>query len=807
MPMTESFWNECRSAWRSVRRSPGFSLVAILTLALAIGATTVLFTIVESVLLRPLPFPDAQRLAMIRPTSGARLSPAYLYEWRTQSATFHDIAGWHDVRVNLTSKEEPIEVLADRATTNFFAVLGTPAIQGRTFTTAPDLSQVQPEVVLSYGLWQRRYGGDPGAIGQPITLDGNTLTIVGVMPEGFAIRTTELAQSRAEIWVPLSLAPGDRTGMGGTLNLVGRLTPATTIGQAQSELSLIARRIEAEFPSYSRDWGVQALPLLDATVSDVRLTLLVLFGAVGILLLIACANVANLMMTRGVARQPELAIQLALGATKARLVRQLLSQSLLLASVGGVLGTLLAVWGTEAFVSAIPPGLDLPRAAAIRADMGVLAFAALVTIGTALLFGVGPAVRSAGLAGSSLRQTARGSSPMPTQHRTGGAVIVAEVTLAVMVLAAAGLLARSFRELSQVQPGFEAAHVLTMRTTLSTLRYDTDDRIRAFTTELLDRLEAVPGISHAGFANYLPMSRFGAASRFEIEGQPDTGLEDQKFSWVSVAGGRYFEAMGIPLRRGRLPGDADTERTEPVFVIDEALARRYWPDADPIGTRLVWDLGDDERLAGEIIGVVGSVRWGGLAVDAPAGAYWWFPQAPRRELAIAVRTTGSPASMAGLVSAQVRAIDAGQPLAAVRPLEAFVTDDLARPRFTMLLLGGFAAAALLLAVIGLYGVIAFSAAQRTREIGVRVALGAQHRDILRLVMRRGIVLVGIGLAIGFAAALASGRVVANLLYGVTPGDPATLLGVTLFLAAVAVVAIYVPARRAVRADPLAALRT
>jgi putative ABC transport system permease protein len=805
--MSDLFWNECRYACRSVRRSPGFSLAAILTLALGIGVTTVIFTIVDSVLLRPLPFPDAQRLAMIRPTSGSRLSAAYLYEWRTQSATFHDIAGWHDVRANLTSQGEPLEVLADRATTNFFSVLGTPAIQGRTFSTAPDLSQVQPEVVLSYGFWQRRYGGDPGVIGQPITLDGDTLTIVGVMPEGFAIRTTELAQSRAELWMPLSLAPGDWTGMGGNLTLVGRLAPGTTIGQAQGELSLIARRIEDEFPSYSREWGVQAIRLLDATVSDVRLTLLVLFGAVAILLLIACANVANLMMTRGVARQPDFAIHLALGATKARLVRQLVSQSFVLALVGGALGMLLAVWGTEAVVSAIPAGLELPRAAAIHADLEVFAFASLVTIGTALLFGVVPAVRSVDLAVSSLRQTARGSSPTPTQQRTGSAVIVAEVALAAMLLAAAGLLARSFRELTQVQPGFEAAHVLTMRTTLSTSRYDTDERIRAFTTELLDRLENVPGISRVGFANYLPMSRFGAANRFEIEGRPDTGVDDQKFSWVSVAGGRYFEAMGIPLRRGRLPDDADTERTEPVFVIDENLARRYWPDADPIGTRLAWDLGDGETIAGEIIGVVGSVRWAGLARDAPAGAYWWFPQRPGRELAIVARATGNPASIAALVSAQVRAIDADQPVAAVRPLEAFITDDLARPHFTMLLLGGFATAALLLVAIGLYGVIAFSVAQRTREIGVRVALGAQHRDILRLVMRRGIVLVGIGLAIGIAAALASGRVVASLLYGVTPGDPANLLGVTLFLAAVAAVAIYVPARRALRVQPLAALRT
>lgn len=791
---------------RLLQRAPGFALVAVATLALGIGATTTIFTIVNSVLLRPLRFAEPEQLTMIRPSSGARVSPGYFYEWRLQSAAFRDIAAWHDVRVNLTGRGEPIEVLADRATTNLFAVLGTRAFLGRTFTTASDLSRVEPEVVLSHGLWERRYGSDRGVIGQPLVVDGETLTIVGIMPADFAIRTNELAQSRAELWTPLRLAPGDRTGMGGFLNVVGRLAASATLDQAQTELSLITRRIEEEFPSYSRAWRVAAVPLLAATVKDVRLTLLALFGAVAILLLIACANVANLVMTRGIARQTEFEIRLSLGATKWRLVRQLVTESVVLGLAGGVLGVLLAAWGTDVLVAMIPPGVDFPRAREVDIDVRVLVFAFLVTMATAVLFGLVPAVRSMGSA-STLRHAARGSSPRVSGNETAGALIVAEVALAVILLAGAGLVTRSFWKLTRVEPGFEAEHVLTMRTTLLAAKYDTDDRIRAFSTQLLNRIGNLPGVSHVGIADYLPMSRFGVANRFEIEGRAETRIDDQKFSWVSVVGGRYFEAMGIRLIRGRFPGDGDTEKTRPVFVIDENLARRYWADENPIGARLIWRRADGERLAGDIVGVAASVRWIGLAADAPASAYWSFAHAPSRELTVVTRTVGRPMAMAGLISSQVREIDASQPVAEIRTLQDFVSDDLARPRFTMLLLAGFAAAALLLAGIGLYGVIAFSVAQRTWEIGVRVALGAQPRDVLRLVMYRGMLLVGIGVAVGTAGALASGRVVAGLLYSVTPTDPATLSAAALFLAGVAMLAMYIPARRATRVDPMMAVRT
>ena len=797
---------DVRYALRLLRRAPGFAAIAIATLALGIGATTAIFTFVNAVLLRPLSFSEPQRLTMIRPSSGSRLSPAYVDQWRLQNRTLDDIAGWHDVRANLTGRGEPLEVLVDRVTPNFFTLLGTPASLGRTFTVGAQ-SHVEPEAILSHGFWQRRYGGDPAIIGQKVTLDGDTLTIVGVMPEGFTIRTTELAESRAEIWTPFRLVPGDPIGMGGSLNVVARLAPGSTVEQARADVSAIARRVENEHPSYSHDWSVDVVPLLDATVKDVRLSLLVLFGAVGILLLIACANVANLTLGRAARRQSELAIRMALGATSGRLVRQFLTESFVLSLAGGALGLVLAAWGTGLLVSALPAGLDLPRTGDIGVDVSVLGFAFLVTMMTAILFGLLPSLSSAGPASSvRLREVTRGASRGRGGHRTASTLIVAEVALALILLAGAGLLGRSFWELSRVHPGFQSARVLTLRTTLPASRYETDDRMRNFSSDILERVANLPGIRAVGSVNYVPMNRFGAAVLFNIDGRPGTRADDQHASWVSVVGGDYFEAMGIPLVRGRLPGEADTDMTQPVFVIDEALARRDWPNEDPIGAHIAWRRAEGERFSGEIVGVVGSVRWQGMAADPPAAAYWWFPQVPVPELTIVARTDGDPVTMAGAVAAEVRAIDPNQPVAEIRTMQDLVSADLARPRFTMLLLTGFAATALVLAAIGLYGVIAFAVTERTREIGVRVALGAQSRDVLRLVMRHGLRLTGAGLLIGAAAALALGRVVAGLLYGVTPSDPVTLLGVALFLAVVATGAIYFPARQAMRVDPMVAMR-
>lgn len=797
---------DVRHGLRALGRAPGFAIIALLTLALGIGAGTAMFTVVDQVLLRPLGFPEPDQLVMIQPSSGARLSPGYLHDWRDGSRAFRELAGWHDVRVNLTGQGTPREVMADRVTTNFFAMLGLPPALGRTFTAVPDLGRVEAEAILSHGFWQREFGGDPSIVGRTITLDGAPHAIVGVMPPGLTIRTTELAESRAEIWLPLALTSVNRTGMGGHLHLVGRLTAGVTPAQAQEELNLIARRIEAEFPSYSRDWRVLVLPLLDATVRDVRPILLVLAGAVGILLLMTCTNVAGLVLNRAIGRRTEFAIRLAVGASRGRVIRQVLTESLLLAAIGGLLGVMVAIWGVQALVSALPAGLELPRTGEIGIDPRVLIVGLVVTLTSGIVCGLVPAVsaaRHAMVAAS--RAIVPGCAEGGRRYGVSQGLIVAQVALALVLLAGAGLLARSFVELTSVDPGFDGTQVLTLRTTLPATVYDTDARVRAFGDELLRRVHAVPGVRAAGSINYLPLSNTAGAQRFEIEGRPASGLDDQTFALTSLVGGRYFEAMGIGLIRGRLPTDADNAATEPVFVIDETLARLHWPDGDPVGSYLTWRV-QKGTLTGPIIGVVERVQWTGLAAKPWPTAYFWFPHAPHRDITIVARTDGDPAALAASLADQVRALDPNQPIADVRVMHDLVAADLARPRFAMLVLAAFAAVALLLAAIGLYGVLWSAVQRRTREIGVRMALGAGRRDIFRLVAGHGMRLVGAGLLLGLAIALATGRLVSGLLFGITPSDAPTLGAVAGFLTIVACVAMFLPARRATRVDPTVALR-
>ena len=793
-------------ALRLLRRAPGFSTLAIATLAIGIAATTSIFTIVDTVILRPLRFPEPHELVMLQPSSGSRVSEGYFSEWRRQSRTFDDIAAWYDEPGTLTGRGEPVEVLVDRVTSNFFDVLDARPVAGRGFTTGPALRIAPAEVVLSHALWQRRYGGDDGAIGQTMILDGEALTIVGVMPREFAVRTNELTESRAELWRPFPLVVKDLRGMGGMLNVVGRLSSGVSADVAQAELSVIARRLESEHRSYSRDWRITVVPLLEATVRDVRPMLLVLFGGVALLLVGACTNVANLLLSRSAARQREFAIRRSIGATTGRIVRQLLTEALVLSAFGGALAIVLAMWGTGVLVSLVPPGMDLPRTREIGASARMFSFAMLVTTFTAVLLGVVPSFTSARSSAGALREAGRGASMSRGRHLAGSALIVSEMALALVLVAGAGLLIRSFRELARVEPGFRSEQVITLRVALPPSTYDTDERIRRFGNDLIERIEHLPGMRDVGTVGYLPMSNFGTAEFFEIEGRAPKDPQDRASSWISIAGGRYFEAMRIPLVRGRLPGPMDTERTRPVFVIDEQLARKYWPNGDAIGARLIWRRDGEVRLAGDVIGIVGGVRWAGRGASAQPTAYFWFPQRPEREINIAARTDADPAQLAAAIAAEVRAIDPNQPVGQVRAMDEFVSADLARPRFTTLLLAVFATTALLLAAIGLYGVIAFWVTQRTREIGVRVALGAQCGDVLKLVMLHGLSLSAVGIAIGLAVTLGLGRGVSALLYGIKPTDPATLAAAALVLACIAMAATYLPARRAALVDPLDALK-
>ena len=806
--MLNEVGQDVRTSFRTLRRAPAFTAFAIATLALGISASTVTFAIVDGVLLKPLPFRDWQRLATIQADSGSRLSERYLHGWRSQSRTTLDMAGWFDAQTILSGREEPSEVFVDRTTPNFFAVLDAPPLLGRTFSYDRDLRRAEHEVVLSYGLWQRRFHGDRGVIGQSLALDDEPFSIVGVMPSGFAIRTNELPESRAELWAPFQINETRGVGMGGSLNVVARLSTNASFEQAQVELATISDRLEAERPSFTRNWRVQVLPLREATVQNVRPTLLVLFGSVGILLLIACVNIATLSLSRAAARSMEVAVRMSLGATGRRLIQQFVTESILLAACGGGIGVLLAVLGTHLVLNRLPSVLDVPRASQISVDARTLGFALGISTLTAIVFGVLPALRAIGLAPQdSLQRDRHTTSPSANRGRSSNLLLISQIALALTLLAGASLLARSFDKLTRVDLGFRGNNVVSMRTTLSALRYATDDRIRNFAAELLTRAATVPGVEAVGSANYLPLSNVGEGMVFEIEGRSYARPDEQPSSWRSIVGGQYFETMGIPLVRGRLPAASDTERTQSVAVIDEALARRYWPDANPIGTRVRFNSTHDEKMSAVIIGIVGNVRWMATAAAPPGTTYLWFPQQPVREIALVARTNGTMSGPAVTALARtITDIDAGQPVSNILPIADLVAADTARPRFTLLVLAGFATAAIVLAAIGLYSVISFSVLKRTREIGVRLALGAQRHDVLHLFMLRGLAVTVIGMIIGVGCTLALGRVAGAVLYGVSPRDPVSVLAATLFVLVVATISIYVPAFRATRVDPVVALR-
>lgn len=797
---------DLRYGLRALRRAPAFTLFVVVTLALGVAASTITFAIVDAVLVKPLPFRDPQRLAIIRPDSGSRLSERYASAWRSQSRTTVDLAGWYDDHMILSGREEPIEVRVDRTTPNFFTVLGTPPLLGRTFSYSGDLRRVDREIVLGYGLWQRRFQGRPDIVGQSIVLDGAPFSIVGVMASGFAIRSNELPESRAELWVPFQINEDGGNGMGGALNVVARLAEHVSFEQVQAELATIANRLEAERPSYTRNWRVEVVGLREATVQGVRATLVVLFGSVGILLLIACVNVATLLLSRAASRSLETATRVSLGATRRRLVQQFLAEGVLLGVCGGSFGLLLAVAGTHLAVSRLS-AFGLPRISEVSVDPRTLAFAFGVTTLTILAFGVLPALRATAVSPRQLLQhDSRIASGMPGRRRSRTILLTAQVALALTLLAGAGLLVRSFEKLSRVDLGFRPDHVVTVRTTLSRIQYDTDDRLRAFMTEVLARAAATPGLRAVGFANYLPLTNVGEGTVFDIEGRSYARPDEQPGAWRSVVGGNYFEAMGIPLRRGRLPGSADTDRTEPVVVIDEGLARRYWADANPVGARLIFKNSDGTKRSAVVIGVVGNVRWAATAVEPPVTTYLWFPQQPKHEITLVSRMNGNAAAAAKILTRAITSVDGNQPVSDVRTLDETVADDLARPRETMLVLGGFALAAMTLAGLGLYSVIALIVSQRTREIGVRVALGAQRRDVLKLIMSHGLIVTATGVAIGIVCTIAVGRLLAGLLYEIAPRDPITLIAAAAFMLIVGTVAMYLPASRATRLDPVVALR-
>ena len=808
----ESLWQDLRYGFRTLLKARGFTAVAVTALALGIGANTAIFSVVQAVLLKPPPYRDPDRLVMVweqnRPRSRQMnvISPANFLDWREQNSVFQSMAGLYDSLTNLTGSQDPEELPLQVVTPNLFKLLGVPALAGRTFAPSDGQPESEQVALLSHELWQRRFGSNPTLIGKTVTLNGSGYTVIGILPPGFHLFVKEMSLTgkAPQLWLPLRFTPEDRIHRGRYMRAIARLGAGVTLEQAQTQMDTIASRLERQYPEFNTGWGVHLVPLPQQLTGEIRPALLVLLGAVGFVLLIACANVANLMLARAAARAKEIAIRSALGAGRGRIIRQLLTESVLLSGLGGLLGLLLAYWGVQALLALTPP--DLLGLQRIGLDLGVLGFTLAVSLAAGLLFGLAPALAAAR---PSLQQSLKegGLRAAGGAHRmeTRNLFVVAEAALALVLLIGAGLMIRSVQRLQSVQPGFRAENLLTARLLLPGAKYSEDHQRIAFFKQLLERLETLPGVRSAGAINFLPLASPGAATTLHLQDRPVPPDGEEPVADVRVVSRSYFRTMGIPLLKGRNFSEREAAEMSHVVVINETMARQYWPDQDPIGKQVTIDMKDD-NIPSQIIGVVGDVKHYGLDQPVRAMTYWPHPELAYSFMTLVIRAQSNPLALALALRRAVQALDKDQPLADVRTMEQLLAGSLARVRFATLLLSLFAAAALALAAIGIYGVISYAVTDRTREIGIRMALGARAGDVLRLVIGRALALVTIGLGLGLAAALALTRVMESLLYGISAADPATFIVLSLALLAVALAACYAPARRATRVDPMVALR-
>jgi putative ABC transport system permease protein len=816
-----SLLQDLKYGLRQLRRNPGFTAVAILTLALGIGANTAMFSVIDAVLLRPLPYPQPNRIVQVlkqyKNGTGNAISVPLLNHWKDSNRVFSGLTAlsFEPVGFNLATRGLPERVPGVRATQQFFQVLGVSPVLGRGFLPEEDVPGGRNVVVLGYNLWRIRFRADPNLVGQAITLDGRPYTVVGIMPKGFRYPVFPGSQGGTDLWIPYQLLPQSRN-LANFLDVFGRLKPGVTRKEATASMSLLTRQLRKEQPKEVADIeGVSLMPLHEVIGGNLRPALLVLMAAVGLVLLIACVNVANLLLARAAARNKEIAIRTALGAGRARILTQLTLESVLLALLGGAAGLLVALVGTDLLVAFAPGSVPQIHQAAI--DWRVLTFTVGVSVLTGVLFGLAPAL-SASRAGlneflkeGSIRTTAGG------KHRKLSRVLVAgELALSLMLLAGAGLLLESFVRLAGVNPGFDPHHVLTFETTLPEAKYGTAPAFVAFGRQVLDRLKAIPGVEASALITNLP-TQFGPDLPFDIEGRPvpANGFSgDSQYRYVSLD---YFRAMKIPLNRGRSFTDADSETSEPVVIINRTMADTLWKNQNPVGQTIIigkpmgpeWT--DRPR---RIIGVVGDIKDRSLAQAPQPEMFVPYTQVLAPVVALAfkvaplcwvVRTRGGVAPVEALRHA-VLSVDANEPIASVKTMDELLSDSLSRRRFNMLLLGIFSSLALVLSAVGIYGLLSYTVADRTHEIGIRLALGAEKRDVLKMVVGQGLRLALIGVAIGIGGALALTRFLASLLYGAKPTDPLTFIAVSLILTAVALLACYIPARRASKVDPMVALR-
>ena len=810
-----TFWQDIRFGLRMLKKSPGFALVTILALALGIGANSAIFSVVNAVLLRPLPFKTADRLVFLSEWSQQVPDMSVSYpnyrDWRDQTTVFDQLAAFRSAGYILTGAGEPERLSAREVSASFLPALGVTPILGRNFTKDEDKPGASRTAVITYGLWQRRFGGNPEIIGQPITLNNQSFMVLGVLPQTFEW------QSPVDLFVPIengSLGQDlqDRDDHPG-IYLIGTLKDGVTVEQARAEMTTITARLAQQYPKTNSGNGFTLAKLQDRATEDIRAALLVVLAAVGFVLLIACANVANLLLARAAARTKEIAIRTALGAGRWRIIRQLLTESIMLALAGGALGLLFAMWGVDALRAVIPD--DVPRllVAGIRLDTRVLLFTFTVSVATGLLFGLAPAVQiSKSNLNEALKEGGRSATAGAQRNYVRSLLVVSEVALSLLLLVGAGLLMKSFLNLQRADIGFNPDHVLTMRISLPDARYTTNAQIENFYRTLLQRVEPLPGVQSAGLTRGLPMSG-GIESGITVEGHE---VADRKDTLVAVnlsVTPDYFRAMEIPLIKGRYFTDQDKTGAPEVVLIDELLATRFFPDTDPLGKRIRLGGPDEFFPWMQIVGVVKHVKHYGPDEEGRVEIYRPYFQLPNmpgarfnNSMVLAVRTTVEPTTLTSAIRNAVLEIDKDQPISQVQPMTQVVGAAVASQKFATWLLTIFAAVALLLAALGLYGVMAYTVTQRTHEIGIRIALGAAQADVLQLIVWQGMRLTLVGVAIGLVGSFVITRLMKSLLYGVSAADPLTYGGVALLLASFALVACLIPARRAMKVDPMIALR-
>ena len=799
--------HDLRYALRTLRKNPGFTIVAIFALALGIGANTAIFSVVNTVLLRPLPYEDPEQLVLVWEDATKHGHPrdvptaANFIDWRDQNQVFEGMAAYNYESFNLTGTGDPERLHGRRVSADLFRLLEVDAKIGRVFTAAEDQPGSHYVVLISYGLWQRRFGGDPSIVGKALTLNGKSYAVVGVMPADFQFPTKD-----DQVWVPIAFTPeqaADRTTH--YLRVLARLKPSVTLSQAQTEMSTIGTRLQQQYPESNTDVGVAVTSLHEHVVRNIKPSLLILLGAVALVLLIACANVANLLLARAAVRQKEIAVRVALGARRWRLIRQFLTESVLLSTLGGIVGLAIAYVGLILLRSFIPENISQARE--ITIDFKVLGFTLLVSVVTGVLFGLAPAIQALRFNQiETLKEGGRDAATGGSSKRLRSLLVTAEIAISLVLLIGAGLLINSFLRLRNVDPGFRVDNLLTMSIVLPEPKYEEAERRSAFYSELIQRVEALAGVRTAAVTAGLPLYSQGSSITMEIEGKPEPPPGQKPTFVATIISPEYFDTMGIPLIKGRQLTEQDTRTSPTVVVISETMARQCWPNEDAIGKRIAFGKVRKPEDWIQVIGVVKDVRRL-LTMDQKPQMYFSHKQTdffPPQDLV--VRTDVDPTSIAASVRKVVWEIDQDQPVSDISTMEEILADSIARQRFSMLLLAIFAGVAMVLAGVGIYGVMSYSMAQRTHEIGIRMALGAQTGAVLKLAVGHAMKLVIIGIVVGLIASFALTRLMATMLFGINATDPTTFTLISLLLVAVAAVASYIPARRATKVDPIIALR-